>query len=461
MPKIGLIGLTAELYEKKLPEFVKKLPEFTEEIKKLLKTFSEVHCIPVVYNKKQMENAYSKLEKENVDGVILLFLSYSPSLIILPAVKKYKNIPVLIWNTQKLYYINKNFKSSDMLFNHGMHGVQDLTSVFLREGIKFSLITGHYKDREVVNKIKIWVKCAEVKNLLKRAKVGRIGKRFENMGDFAVEDKKITSILGPEIVNIPVKKVEESLKIKKSVVEEEIKKDRKRFKINKNVEEKTHFVVNRIGLSLRKLVKEENLDGIAVNFLSFSGAKGAEVIPFTEISKLITEGLGYGGEGDVLSATSVLILKKLCGDGNFVEMFTTDYKNNRIFFSHMGETNLNMAKNKNTIEIIQKDMSIVKKGLKTLVFKFQMKPGKITIFNIAPEKTSFKFIVSTGKILDMPLFKDIISPHFVLKLDKKIEDFLTEYSLLGGTHHLAMAYGDRREEIKMLSEIMGVEYREI
>ncbi len=73
--------------------------------------------------------------------------------------------------------------------------------------------------------------------------------------------------------------------------------------------------------------------------MAFDGRHYSESIPFAAISKLISEGMGYGGEGDILCAISVWILHQIAGRSTFTEMFTTDYKNNRIFMSHMGECN--------------------------------------------------------------------------------------------------------------------------
>jgi len=460
--KIGLIGVTAELYKKKLPDLVKNLSKFSEKVEKILEKFSEVVCVPLVYTEKQMEDAFKKMKEKDVAGIILVFLSYSPSLIISPVLKKNKNIPVLIWNTQSLLSIDKNFKNSDMFYNHGMHGVQDLTSVLLRERIKFYLITGHYKDKKIISKIEKWCKAASVAKILENSRIARVGGRFKDMGDFSVDDKKITEYLGPEILDIPLTKIAaESKKIKNIEIKKSMANDHKKFKISSDLTEKVHFISTRLELSLRRLIAKERLSGLAINFMGFKGDKGAETIPFMAIGKFLAEGMGYGGEGDVLCATSVLILQKLAGTANFVEMFTTDYKNKRILFSHMGESNPKMAKNKNLIRLVKKDLSLTGPNLFTAMFLFPLKAGKITLFNIASgEDGKFKFIVANGEILDEPLLKDINSPHFLMKVPD-VEDFLTKYSLLGGTHHLAMAYGDKKIELKYLAEIMKLPFFEI
>ncbi|HPP66406.1 MAG TPA: hypothetical protein PKX05_00650 [bacterium] len=167
-PKIALVGLTAPLYKARLPKFVNGLKPFYLELKKVCENLASIIHFPVIYNKQMMEETFKKINDCGCDGVIVVFLSYSPSLIISPVLKKYyKNIPVLIWNTQKLREINKDFSDSHMLYNHGMHGVQDLTSVLSREKINFSIITGHYKDAQVIEKIEKWCKASFVVRYLK------------------------------------------------------------------------------------------------------------------------------------------------------------------------------------------------------------------------------------------------------------------------------------------------------
>ena len=130
--------------------------------------------------------------------------------------------------------------------------------------------------------------------------------------------------------------------------------------------------------------------------------------------------------------------------------------------SHMGESNLLMAKNPEEIKLIKKDMSISCANTSTAMFLFQLKPGNITLFNLAPcGENGFRMITTNGYIEDTKLFPDITAPHFLLRINGDVRKFLTDYSLLGGTHHLAMAYGDFTDDIRMLSDILGMEFFKI
>ena len=82
-----------------------------------------------------------------------------------------------------------------------------------------------------------------------------------------------------------------------------MEEDKKRYTVE--IDEKLHFITTRLEIALRRITKEENLGGFGINFMGFKGKKGAEVIPFAAISKFLSEGYGYAGEGDVLCAISV------------------------------------------------------------------------------------------------------------------------------------------------------------
>jgi L-arabinose isomerase len=56
--------------------------------------------------------------------------------------------------------------------------------------------------------------------------------------------------------------------------------------------------------------------------------------------------------------------------------------------------------------------------------------------------------------VDLPLQ----SPQGYFKPNKDLSQFLTEYSMWGGSHHLAVSYGDCAGKIARLAALCGVEH---
>lgn len=460
-PKIGFIGLSLELYKKNLPDLIDSLKVFSQELKIVFEEMAEVVHYPLACGKADIEKAFSSFKREGVDGVILVFLSYSTSLSLLPALKTY-SFPILIWNTQRIEEITSDFSRNDLSNNHGMHGVQDLCSVLNREEILFSLITGHFLDKKARGGITAWCKAAQAASALRKINIGRVGGMFKGMGDFSIESEVLTKGLGPRVKEIPFTSLAKAVKeVKEEDIEGSIKEDTERFSIDEALEKETHIRSARLELALRRIVRQEKLNALAINFSTFDPSVGVETVPFLGISKLLDEGLGYGGEGDIYSATAVYLLQLLAGRANFVEMFTTDYKNNCILMNHMGESNPQMAKRCLPIRIVQDDL-FLSTCLPTAVLSFTLEPGETSLLNLRISSgEELGFIFTRGEILDKPPLRNISSPHFIFKPKMRVEEFLTQYSLYGGTHHSALCYGDISEEIGYFSRITGIPLSEI
>lgn len=460
-PKIGFIGLSLELYRRNLPNLMNNLKIFSRELKIVLEGMAEVIHYPLACTGEDVERAFSKFKSESVDGVILVFLSYATSLSILPVLKKY-SLPILIWNTQKIEQVNLGFSREDLSANHGMHGVQDLCSVLNREKISFSLVTGHFLNKKAREGVKAWCKAARAAVTLKKMNIGRIGGTFGGMGDFSVRSEVLTEKLGPQVKEIPFTLFAKvAREIKEDDIKRSVEEDKEKFSIDKSLGEDTHFRSAKLELALRNLVKEERLDALAINFSAFDPSLDVETVPFLGISKLLGEGLGYGGEGDIYAATAVYLLHRLAGKANFVEMFTTDYKNGCILMNHMGESNPQMAKMGFPIRMIQ-DNLVLSSCLPTAILSFTLEPGEVSLLNLrVSSEEELKVLLGRGEILNQPPLRSISSPHFFFRPEKKVEEFLTQYSLYGGTHHSALCYGDVTEEIRHFCRITGIPLSEI
>ncbi|HNS32792.1 MAG TPA: hypothetical protein PKN36_07450 [bacterium] len=457
-PKIGLLGLTLELYKTKAPSMIPSLENFSGELREILSDRAEIVHYPLGYNRKTISEAFSKFSGAGVDGIILVFLSYSPSLVMLPSLKK-TDIPILIFNTQKLEKIGLDFSPKDSSSNHGMHGVQDLASVLLREKIKFSLITGHCKKPATLEKVSSWCMAARAASRLSKARVGRIGGLFKDMGDFAMESEVLRSATGTGTVEVSEDELSQFHEFPEPSNEEIENVLDFRIEWSPDVDNSSRINAMKAYFFMKELSVKKDISGWAVNF---EGIGQFMPMPFLGVSCLLKEGMGYGGEGDIFSATAVLLAQAVSkGKATFTEMFTTDYKNSRIYMTHMGESNLGLRRKDEPVKMFLNKMALGN-GIPSVVPSFSICPGKYTLLNLAgSSKNSLRMIISTVEVLDVKPFREMKTPHFLIQPEKKVEEFLTDYSLQGGTHHIALASGDIRESLKFFGFIKGLETVEI
>ena len=203
------------------------------------------------------------------------------------------------------------------------------------------------------------------------------------------------------------------------------------------------------------LIEEKKLTALTVNFMYIDKDSDFECMPFLEISKQMANGVGYAGEGDVLTAAFVGAMASVYPQTTFTEMFCPDWQGNSIFLSHMGEININLTAEKP--RLVEKDFPFTT-AKNPLVTYGRYKQGLAVMVNIAPMRDDkYKMILSQVEVLDIDgPDKTEDSVHGWFRPQKLIAQFLKEYSLLGGTHHLAMVYGDVLGELATMGKMIGL-----
>ncbi len=452
-PRIGLLGLTLQLYQRKVPECLPGLEKFSVQLSRTLTRNADVFVWPMSWDKTGTGQAAKLFQQKKVDGVIVVFLSYASSLSHLPVLKEL-NRPILLWNTQKLNTVSSSFGPQALMENHGLHGIQDLASVLLREGINFTLITGHWRHRGTLREIGDWCLAAAAAGRLSQSRVGRVGGRFRNMGDFALPDDWLRQQLGLKIIDIS----SNFLKTKPAGKEEPvIRKDGEDFQMTPSVNPEIKAISFRAASCLKDMMIQKNLSAVAINF---SGLKKGQVMPFLGICQLLAGGYGYGGEGDVFSATAVWLAQLLsAGQATFTEMFTADFLRQRILMNHMGEASLKLRRPDFPVKLAVNPMKLGNQT-PTLVPVFTLKPGPATLINLTGTATGLRLLTSQVEVLEGPLLR-LDSPHFFIRPHQPVADFLTAYSLAGGSHHLALSYGDSRNRLRYLSQMKKLDFLEI
>lgn len=455
--RIGLLGLMFKLYDR-FHGLKPEMTKFGEEIVKVMSPFAEVYFPGVCNTREQVHEAIARFEREKVDLLVVMLLTYAPSHIALPDLCR-TGLPILIFNTQQEYAITADTGPEVTLRNHGMHGVQDIANVLLRSGRKFNILTGHYKDERVLAELREWCKAAQVAAFMRSVRIGLLGYAMEQMGDFAVDETAFLAQIGVEVQRIPMKLVtERASEAPEDEVVTQMEWDRRKFEVEQGLNEKFHEAGSRLEWALRSIVKERGMQGIASHFTAIAEDGRLDTLPFLAASKLLGEGYGYGGEGDVTSAAAVTIMQQLAGAANFTEMFTMDFGGNSALMSHMGEGNWKLARKDRPVQLVESKLGIADLRVPPVLLSFSLEPGDVTLVSLTTLANGrFKFIVAEGRVLDFPPIPAIPRPHFKFSPNGGLSDFLTRFSMEGGSHHQALAYGQWTGSVRKIAGIMGID----
>ena len=90
---------------------------------------------------------------------------------------------------------------------------------------------------------------------------------------------------------------------------------------------------------------------------------------------------------------------------------------------------------------------------------FTLEPGPVTLTNITEDAGGrFGYIACETSIADMAPFENFDIPHWMVELEGPVGDFLTRYSMAGGTHHLIAAPGHQAAALRKLAHLQGFDF---
>lgn len=243
--------------------------------------------------------------------------------------------------------------------------------------------------------------------------------------------------------------------VKNTDVQAEIQSDARLYDVQAGGE--VHRRTVAVSLALRRLIEEGEYGAFSINFLAFDSPRSpVNVVPFLEASKSMARGLGYAGEGDVLTACLVGALNAGFGLTTFTEIFCPDWKGGSIFLSHMGEMNPKIAATKPAI--VELDFPYTE-ALNPAIAVAAFAPGPATLVNLASgPHEKFGLIASEVEVLG-----DATNPEMRksvrawIRTKQPLPEFLERYSRNGGTHHSALVYGNRARAIQAFASFAGLD----
>lgn len=456
-PVAGLLPLYLSLYDEIFPEMRLDFEPFMERIEQGLREQGiDVHRAPICCLDEEFRSAIAHFEARQVDLIFTLHLAYSPSLESVGALAATK-IPVVILDTTTDLRFGLDVDPERISYNHGIHGVQDLANMLRRHEKPFCIVAGHLDNSPVLARAAMLARAAAASHLLRSMRVLRLGESFRGMGDFAVAESVLKEKLGVSVKTVDPSILEPWISnISASEIAAEAERDHAVYTVEASAE--VHQRSLRVGLGLRALLEEEHYGAFSANFLAFNNPDGlVDNVPFLEASKAMARGLGYAGEGDVLTAALVGALNRAFGRVNFTEIFCPDWEGGTIFLSHMGEFNPACAGAR--ARLIEKPFPFTA-AQNPAILTAPPLPGPAVLVNLNPgPQNTFSLILAPVDVLGEathPAMQDVVRGWF--RPSCPMEDFLERYSTLGGTHHSALVHGGSVEALAAFATFTGIPF---
>ncbi len=452
--KIGLLPLYVKLYDDCLTFMRPRVEAFHADlVEKMKETGLEVMTSPICRLEDEFRSAIKSFEEAGAEALVTVHLAYSPSLQSEKPLSETK-LPIVILDTTPDFEFCPEGSPADLDFDHGIHGVQDMCNLLLRNGKKFNLFAGHYIESDVCKQVADCVRAYAAANALAASKVGIIGEPFDGMGDFRVPYEELKKDIGMEVISYPPMTIAGyEAKVSDERIAALKKEDMARFD-NDGVSDELYNEVTKVSLAVKDWYEAEKLTAFTLNFLVTGKTTGLRHMTFDRACRAMEEGVGYAGEGDVITAGFVGALLRSWSETSFVEMFCPNWKDEYFFLSHMGEYNIGIAGKRP--RMIVRSFPFTDTG-DPYALMAPMKAGKAAIINLAPlGNGKYSLIAINGEMLpvsDKSNFVNVVNGWF--KPAAGIRNTLKKYSENGGTHHSALVYGVDAESFAPIAEKFG------
>ncbi len=463
-PRIGVLALTLELYETLAPKLRAGRERWLREsVLPGLRAFAEVRFDRSVFRAEDVEAVVRGHEEAAADALLVVCLSYSPSQIALPALKRTR-LPILIWNTQELAAVDGGYGDKQLVENHGVHGTQDLSSVLRRAGVPFEYVTSLPKEAAALAQIEDWAVAAAAATGLRKVRLGLLGYPFPGMGDFAADLTHLAATLGCQWTSLSVSDYNSRAASAKAADVRGLRAEYRRlYAVAANVTDADLDAAARAEIALRGMVRDYRLDALSYQFLAFGEDDRTQTLPFVAASRLLAEGVGFAGEGDLVGAAGTWLLNRLCPPASFSEIFTIDFGGEAVLLSHMGEANVAMADPGRKVALVVRPGKITPTRGRQLALVTTLRPGPATVCALAlGPGQRWRLVTSRMHVERFGPLPSLAVPHWKAAPEGRgVREFLTAYAKAGGPHHSAICLGDATARVRQVAAMLDADCVEV
>ncbi len=456
-PRLGVLALMLENYEPLFPGITKSQETYVHEVLSSLSGTAEFVFPRIAANRETIEALTAQYNAENLDGILILMLSYSQGQYLVHAMQK-NTLPLALALVQPDETVGEEFGEWELTVNQGIHGSQDNANCLMRSGIPCVFFAGSRKNGELSSFVSDFAAAAHTVKTLRQMKIGIIGK-LSGMGDVITDDMAVYRTLGPEFVYDSIGTVQRfCAEVPQEKIEERLRYERTVFDIDPKMPPKRHAESVRMYLGIKEYLVQNDYAGYTIHFDEFREDGRFEHLPFLAASNLMAEGYGYAAEGDATTAMLTAAMMNLCGQADFSEMYMMDLAREAILLCHAGEGNWAMCRKDRKPFLM--DRVFNEGGLSnppTLIFTPQ--PGPACVMSLVHVSGGrFRLVYAPGEILDECSLKKIDMPYLFFRPSSGVRTCVRTWLEAGGTHHETIVPGEHTQRIRLLCRLLGIEF---
>jgi L-arabinose isomerase len=467
---IGLFGIGLETYWDQFPGLRDRLNGHQSAVCQRLRGLG-VHVVDagLVDNPRKSQPAADLFRREKVDLVFLFISTYALSSTVLPVAQLTK-APVVVLNLQPIAQLD--YDAFNQLKDRGtMTGVwlehcqacclPEITNVFTRAGITYSLVSGFLDDPEAWNEIQDWVEAAAVFHRMKQNRIGVLGNYYGGMLDVYSDLTKESIVFGS---HFEVLEMCELHSLWTSIPPLDMVRKREqfveRFDVAQNCDQRELDRAARTSCALDALVERHALGSMAYYYEGVEGNEYQNIvtsmIPGNTI--LTANHVPVAGEYEIKNVQAMKILDLFGAGGSFSEFYLVDYRDDVIYLGHDGPAHPSIAEGR--VGLVPLPVYHGKPG-KGLSLQMTVRHGPVTLLSVVEGPQGELFLLTAeGESVEGPTLQ-IGNTNSRYRFPCGVRTFMRLWAEAGPAHHCAVGVGHLSQKIAKFARLCGISHRHI
>jgi L-arabinose isomerase len=460
-PRIGILGIMQDLYDEMIPGIAERQEGYAAELATHLADVAEFIPSKAIKYREDAERAMREFEQADVDGVLVVMLTYGPAMRVARLLSE-SRLPVCLANIQPEPNVTPAWDMADMTYNQGVHGAQDTANAMVRAGKRFTVLTDDWKAPSFRADVARWARAAAAVTAWKKLKVAIFGYAMNEMGDIRVDESALVRTLGPAIIAVAQGDLWRGMQeVSDSDVDAVLAFENARFEIDPRLSDLERIDHARMQVAIQRILDDRGFGAYTAHFDAIGEDGRFSRLPLAAASTLMAKGYGYAAEGDVLTACLVYAGHKLIGDAHFTEMYAMDFPSGSVLMSHMGEGNWMVARSDRPVKLIKRPLGIGRLE-DPPTFLFQYQPGPATLATLVSlEGDRFRLVVAEGENLDSQELPALEMPYGQFRPASGLRQCLNGWLAHGGPHHEVMNLGHHAASWRVFCQLTGIEFVQV
>lgn len=383
----------------------------------------------------------------DVDLLVIYQATFADSTMVV-ALTESSDAPIFLWSVPEPWTGERLRLNSFCGMNLAAHALK------LRNR-RYYYAYGAPQDPKVIGKIRSLAAAGSLRRSLRSARFGVVGEHPTGMDSCHLDEGRLGSIFGVEIVHVELDEVFARARNASDVVvaETRTRLDGKLDNLS-TLSQKPLNGTLRVYNALKDIAAEKELDGLAVRcwpeFFTELGCAACGAM------SMLSDGMGLQApipcscEADINGTLTQMILQWVSGSPAFgTDIVGVDTQKDLVALWHCGLAPLAMA----DPEVQAQGGNHSNRDV-PLVMDFPLKPGVVTLARISQATGELRLVLARGEMLKAP--KPFSGTAGTLRLDCPADRFLHLLMQEGLEHHISLTYGDYSSELKAFADLLDL-----